>query len=116
VNVLNFLLSNWDSVLLVAAVIAVIVALIVKKQWGILESIVFAMVNKAEHDFGGGVGKLKREAVVEWVYEALPAVVRLFVTKPMLVKLIESVLAEAKHWWDENPEAKAYIGKPPEET
>jgi hypothetical protein len=115
VSIINFLLSNWDSILLVAAVIAAIIVLIVKKQGAILERIILALVTEAEKQYGGGTGAVKLAAVIDWVYPKMPAVIRWFIAEAQLVALIERVLAEAKAKWA-NPGVKAYIGKPPEEV
>ena len=102
-SILGFLAANWDSVAVVIVVIAAIILLIVKKQWGLLNKMLFALVTWAEREYGGGTGQLKLAAVIEKVYPHIPAIIRIFVTTDMLVKLIEKALAEAKLRWETNP-------------
>lgn len=102
-SILNFLAANWDSVLVVVIVIAAVVFLIVKKQWGLLDKMLFALVTWAEREYGGGTGNLKLAAVIEKVYPHIPAVIRLFISTATLEVLIEKALAEAKKRWDANP-------------
>ena len=102
-NILNFLLANLGSVLVVATVIAAVVFLIVKKQWELLDKIIFALVTWAEREYGSGTGKLKLAAVIEKLYPHIPAIVRMFVSTATIEALIEKALAEAKKRWVQNP-------------
>ena len=110
-NVLKFLLFNWDSVIIVCGAAAGMIFLVAKKQYAILDKIVFALVTEAEKQFGDGTGAAKLAAVIEWVYPKIPAIIRLFITADKLEKIIERVLAEAKKKWENNPQLSAYIGK-----
>lgn len=102
-SIINFLVANWDSVLIVAVVIAFVVFLIVKKQWAVLDKMLFALVTWAEREYGGGTGNLKLAAVIEKIYPRIPAVIRLFLSPDALVRLIEKALEQAKLQWGENP-------------
>ena len=102
-NILNFLLANWDGVLGVATVIAAVVSLTVKKRCEVLDRILFALVTWAEREYGGGAGNLKLAVVIEKFYPHIPVIVRLFVSTNMLEALIEKALAEAKKRWAQNP-------------
>ena len=102
-KILEFLAFNWDSVAVVVVAIAFIVVLIVKKQWAVLDQILFALVTWAEREYGGGTGNLKLAAVIERVYPNIPAIIRLFVSTAALEKLIEKALEEAKLRWEKNP-------------
>lgn len=102
-KILEFLAVNWDSVAVIIAVIAFITFLIVKKQWAVLDQILFALVTWAEREYGGGTGTLKLAAVIERVYPKIPVIVRLFISTTTLEKLIEKALKEAKLRWENNP-------------
>lgn len=108
-DILNFLLANWDSVLVALVFLAVLIILIAKKQYAILDKIVFSLVTEAEKKYGGGTGAVKLAAVIEQLYPKIPAVIRLFVSAKQIEKMIERVLAEAKERWKENPSLSAYI-------
>ena len=109
-SIFSFLLSYWDSVLVIAAVIGGIVVLIAKKQYAILDKIVFALVTEAEKKYGEGTGAVKLAAVIDWVYPKIPAIVRLLITERQLVTIIERVLNDAKTRWEKNPNIEAYLG------
>lgn len=95
-DILNFLLANWDSVIVVLLFAAVLITLIAKKQYAILDKIVFSLVTEAEKKYGGGTGAAKLAAVIEQLYPKIPAVIRLFISAAQIEKLIERVLADAK--------------------
>lgn len=100
---IEFIAANWPSILVVIAVITFIVLLIVRKEWALLDKIIFAAVTWAERTYGGGTGALKLAAVVERVYPLIPAIIRVFITADALTKWIDKVLKDAKARWDANP-------------
>jgi hypothetical protein len=108
-NILNFLLNNWDSVLLLFVLIAVIIYIIAKKQYKILDKIAYFCVNEAEQLYGGGTGSVKLAAAVDWLYPKIPKLIRLFLTADQIEKIIETALITAKKHWDENPRLLNYI-------
>jgi hypothetical protein len=94
---------NWDSVLIVLAVLAFIALLALRKQWGLLDRILFSFVTWAEREYGSGTGALKLAAVLEKVYPHVPAIIRIFVPVSVLEKMIDKALADAKERWESNP-------------
>ena len=108
-NVLAFLAANWDSVLVVVAFLAVVVVLIKRGETKILKQILFNLVTQAEKQFGSGTGSLKYAAVADWIYQRIPAVLKLLFTSSDIEKMIEDVLEEAKKAWGANENLKGYI-------
>lgn len=108
-KIIAFLLANWDSVLVVLAFLALIVVLIKRGETAVLNRILFGLVTKAEKEFGGGTGKLKLAAVSDWIYQRIPAVLKLLFSEKDIEKLIESALEEAKKAWETNGNLAAYI-------
>lgn len=108
-KIIAFLLANWDSVLVVLAFLAVIVVLIRRGETKVLKNILFSLVTKAERQFGGGTGSLKFAAVSDWIYQRIPAVLKLLFTAKDIEKMIESALEEAKKAWGNNENIAAYI-------
>ncbi len=106
---IDFITTNWPSILVIVAIIAFIVALIVRKEWALLDKIIFAAVTWAERTYGGGTGALKLAAVVERVYPLIPAIIRVFITSDALTKWIDKILSDAKARWDANPALLAVI-------
>lgn len=111
-NVLAFLAKNWDSVLVVVAFLAVVVVLIKRGETKILKQILFNLVTQAEKQFGSGTGSLKYAAVADWIYQRIPAVLKLLFTSSDIEKMIEAALEEAKKAWGANENLKGYIETP----
>lgn len=115
-NVLTFLAKNWDSVLVVVAFLAVVVVLIKRGETKILKQILFNLVTQAEKQFGSGTGSLKYAAVADWIYQRIPAVLKLLFTSSDIEKMIEAALEEAKKAWGTNENLKGYIETPSVES
>lgn len=115
-NVLAFLAANWDSVLVVVAFLTVVVVLIKRGETKILKQILFNLVTQAEKQFGSGTGSLKYAAVADWIYQRIPAVLKLLFTSNDIEKMIEDVLEEAKKAWGANENLKGYIDTPSVES
>lgn len=106
---IDFILTNWDSILLVLVVIAAAVLLIYKGKRGVVDQMIYKIVTELEKEYGAGTGNLKLAAAVEMLYPKLPAIVRLFTTSAGLVKMIEQGLAAAKDRWAKNAALGDYI-------
>lgn len=115
-NILTFLAKNWDSVLVVVAFLALVVALIKRGETKILKQILFNLVTQAEKQFGSGTGSLKYAAVTDWIYQRIPAVLKLLFTSSDIEKMIEAALEEAKKAWGANENLKGYIDTPSVES
>ena len=115
-NVLTFLAKNWDSVLVVVAFLALVVVLINRGETKILKQILFNLVTQAEKQFGSGTGSLKYAAVADWIYQRIPAVLKLLFTSSDIEKMIEAALEEAKKAWGANENLKGYIDTPSVES
>lgn len=115
-NVLAFLAKNWDSVLVIVAFLAVVVVLIKRGETKILKQILFNLVTQAEKQFGSGTGSLKYAAVADWIYQRIPAVLKLLFTSSDIEKMIEAALEEAKKAWGANENLKGYIDTPSVES
>ena len=115
-NVVTFLAKNWDSVLVVVAFLALVVVLIKRGETKILKQILFNLVTQAEKQFGSGTGSLKYAAVADWIYQRIPAVLKLLFTSSDIEKMIEAALEEAKKAWGANENLKGYIDTPSVES
>lgn len=107
--VLQFLLKNWDSVALVITVICILVYLIKTGQTKILKKIAIRLVTEAEGELGDGTGIFKQAAVIEWLYDKIPSVLKVLFTKKDLEKLVDAVVEEVKKKWAENKDIQTYI-------
>ena len=115
-NVLTFLAKNWDSVLVIVAFLALVVVLIKRGETKILKQILFNLVTQAEKQFGSGTGSLKYAAVADWIYQRIPAVLKLLFTSSDIEKMIEAAEEEAKKAWGANENLKGYIDTPSVES
>ena len=106
---IDFILNNWDSILLVAIVIAVTVVLVYKGKRGVVDQMIYKIVTELEREYGSGTGNLKLAAAVETLYPKLPAIVRLFTTSDGIVRMIENGLTAAKEKWGNNKAIESYI-------
>lgn len=108
-TVLHFLLKYWDSVVLVAVVIGFILYLIKTGQTKILKKIAVRLVTEAEGELGNGTGIFKQAAVIEWLYDKIPAVLKIFFTQKDLERLVDTVVEEVKKKWECNENIQEYI-------
>ena len=115
-NVLTFLAKNWDSVLVVVAFLALVVVLIKRGETKILKQILFNLVTQAEKQFGSVTGSLNYAAVADWIYQRIPAVLKLLFTSSDIEKMIEAALEEAKKAWGAKETLKGYIDTPSVES
>lgn len=106
---IDFIIANWDSVLLVILFILFILVLVKKGAINQVNEILFYLVTEAESQFGGGTGQLKYAAVVSWLYEKLPAIVRILFTTKQIDLLIENAVTRMKKYLDTNKDAKILI-------
>lgn len=103
------ILQNWDSILLVLVMIAVAAVLIYKGKRGVVDQMIYKIVTELEREYGAGTGNLKLAAAVELLYPKLPLIVRMFSTSAGIVKMIENGLTEAKERWEKNKAIGAYV-------
>ena len=108
-NIIQFLFANWDSVLVILAFLALIVVLVKRGETKVLNKVLFSLVTQAEKQFGGGTGKLKLAAVSDWIYQRIPAVLKLLFSEKDIESMIETALEEAKKAWGNNENIAAYI-------
>ena len=110
-NVLHFILSYWDSILLLLAIIAgVIFALrhgMKKQAFAILKY----LVTQAETEYGGGAGTLKKQAVTAWIYEKMPPIFRFFLSEATISNLIEKAWAWMVELINQNAAVETVITK-----
>lgn len=108
-NILNFIITNWDSILLVLAVVGVLVLLWYKGQKKLVFKILDALVTEAEKSYGGGTGSLKQATVISQIYDKLPAIFKSIVSVTTLEEWVDEVVKISQKKWEENPKLKEYI-------
>lgn len=130
-RVLQFILDNWDGILVVLiAVISGIIGLVnwIKHIWVTLKEmtpeekiayskrllenlmpIALSLVTDAEALYGGGTGQIKRAAVMDELYARIPDEFKKYIDESNLDNIIETALIEAKALWETNKDVKALI-------
>jgi len=108
----DFIIHNWDSILVVLAIIAAIVFFAVRGKKQIVYKILYGLVTEAERIYGSGTGSVKKAYVVQKVYSYLPAILKFFITYSALEDMIERALKEAKAKWAEEAGVTEYINSP----
>lgn len=113
-NVMQFIIENWDFILLIVAAAAAIVFFAFKGNKSVVMKMLYALVTEAEREFGGGTGALKLATVIAQIYPKLPAVLKMFLSEKTLTKWVEDALVAAKEAWKQNAAIAEYIEKPGE--
>jgi hypothetical protein len=104
---MNFVNQYWSSIVTVIIFLIAILALIKLGYKKYVKDIVFYLVIKAEQEFGSKTGQAKFAAVITWLYDRLPAIVKLIFTKKQISDLIEDGVKRMKEYIEKLPaEAK----------
>ena len=88
-KVIDFIVTYWDSILVVALLISSGVIMLRKGMKKQVFEILKYLVTQAEEYYGSGTGVLKKQAVIAWIYEKMPSVFRYFLTEETISNLIE---------------------------
>lgn len=106
---LNFLLENWSSVVVILIVIAGLIVLYIRGEKKIFFYILYKLCTEAERALGSKVGELKKATVISEFYKIIPKIITVFLTEKMLLKLLEDALTYAKKTWAENAAIEGYV-------
>ena len=107
-ELLNFILENWDSILGALAIIIVAVLAVVKQEKAVIFKMLYALVTEAEKQYGSGTGELKLSSVIAQIYEKAPAAVKV-IPVSTLQSWVEEALEMAKEKWAKNSNVATYI-------
>lgn len=106
---INFLINNLDGVLLIIGSIFALFASYKHKSFEGIRQMLFAVITKAEEEYGPGMGLLKMADVASYVWEHIPGVLQLFVSQKDVENLIEKALQEAKGKWAQSEYLTEYV-------
>ena len=109
-SIAKFIIIHWSDIVLVLAAIAAGVKLLKNGEQKKLLRILLKHVTDAEKALGSGTGRLKLSTVSGWIYEEIPAIVRILFTDQEISDLVEKALTAAKQVWETNPDVKKYRG------
>jgi len=108
-KVIEFIIENWDLLLLIILSITAFIVAIFKGNKSVVMKMLDSLVTEAEKNLGGGTGSLKLSTVITEIYPKLPVIIKTFITADTLIKWIEEALDIAKQKWRDNANIKAYI-------
>ena len=108
-NVINFIIENWDFILLIIAAVVCVVLVVFKGNKSVIMRMLFALVTEAEKEYGGGTGALKLASVLAKIYPKLPTIIKAFVSADRLIEWVEEALIKAKEVWASSVAVAAYI-------
>ena len=89
-NVIKFVVTYWDSIVVVLSVIAAVLLMLRKGMKAQVFEILKYLVTIAEEEYGSGTGALKKQAVIAEIYERMPSILKYFLTEKAISDMIES--------------------------
>lgn len=81
--------TSW---IIISAVVFICGILYVKRSSDTVKTIVLNAINESEERFNSGEGQAKLDFAVETVRGGLPFILRIFMTKAMIISIIEGLL------------------------
>lgn len=106
---LEFIKANLYDILTVIVFGIGCVFLVRKGYESKVKEMLFYLVCKAEELYGSGTGELKYAAVVTWLYEQLPPIMKLLFTTKQIDAYIEAAVLQMKEYLSKNNQAKYRI-------
>jgi len=106
---INFIIANWDSALVVILFIVACVVLVRKGSAVYVKQMLFYLVTQAEAEYGAGTGNLKYAAVTTWLYERIPVILKFFFTAKQIDEMIEAAVGQMKDYLNKNNMAQAFV-------
>lgn len=106
---LEFIKANLYDILTVIVFVVGCVFLVRKGYESKVKEMLFYLVCKAEELYGSGTGELKYAAVVTWIYEQLPPIMKLLFTTKQIDAYIEATVLQMKEYLSKNNQAKCRI-------
>lgn len=130
-DIIKFVTSNWDEILVAIALIAVVIIAVTDwiKKFGpvfnkmtplekvkyiaqLLSNLIpiaLALVTDAEIQYGSGTGPIKRSWVIDQLYQRIPDEFKKYISEEDLAKVVEEALAKAKILWESNQAVARYV-------
>lgn len=109
--IMDFLVVNWSSVIVVLLAIVVGLFLLKKGQKDTVYQMLFYLVMEAEAQFGGGTGLLKFSAVTTWLYDKMPTIITILFSAKQIDAMIEQAVLDMKEYLSTNSQARVLILK-----
>ena len=108
-NIAGFFITYWLDIIIAVLFVALLGLLYYKGQRRWVYTILYSLVTEAEKQFGGGTGELKQAYVIKQVYNALPSVLKTFISAERIGTWVDNALDIAKEKWAKNGYISDYI-------
>jgi hypothetical protein len=105
---LDFIQSNLVFILSAIIVIAVLLVAYKAGNKKTLKKIILSLVVQAEKELGSKTGEIKYAMVVERVYQLIPSILRVLITKKELDNMIEDAVLYLKVYLTEDRNLLGY--------
>lgn len=99
--VIEFLLKNWISVVVVAVLLVYTGYLAITNQWEKIRQLAYKLMLLAERSFRNQDGEVKFDFVVRIVYRSIPSWMRIFIKEEDICGLIQKWYDLAKDFLDD---------------
>ena len=93
---IDFIKENYMVIAAIAVFIAALIIMIKRGYGKQAKAIVLSLVAQAEERYGGGTGEIKFSSVAAELYERLPSLARILISRAALARMIESAVTKLK--------------------
>ncbi len=99
--ILDFLLKNWISVLVIVGLLVYIGYLALCRKWNKIRELAYKLMLLAERSFKDTEGRVKFDFVVRVVYKNIPGWMKIFVKEEDILQLTQKWYNYAKDFLDD---------------
>jgi hypothetical protein len=112
-----FIISNWQTILLIVIIIGVALYLVITKQWDKLRQYAWRLILEAERTIKGNKKGAERfEQVLLRLYNLfIPAWMQVFVTEDILREKLQQWFDDVKDFLDNGKIDNSLVDKPPDD-
>lgn len=97
--IIQYIINNAADIILLLSAVMVFIAFcavqVRKGNWDLVRRILLGLVIEAEKYLGSKTGELKKQQVIDWMYQRHP-LINMFVSRGTLNYLVEQVLLQMK--------------------
>lgn len=97
--IIQYIVAHAADIVLVLSAVLVFIGFctlqVRKGNWDLVRRILLGLVIEAEKYLGSKTGELKKQQVIDWMYQRHP-IINMFISKDTLNYLIEQVLLQIK--------------------
>jgi hypothetical protein len=91
---MNLLIENWGNILTAVVTVVAIYFGLRSRYKGQIAGYILDLVRYVEDEYGGGTGLIKKSRVFGIIYNMLPSLAKLILSKKLIGRLIDSAADE----------------------